>query len=425
MAALLILLFCNYVSYAEVLRNLTWHEYHENYNKYDFFIETNNNICRIQSLNYTNSSYYDNYGRTTSQLCPDFVCDNRQFQWGPDTDSTSIYCFYWNTDILTCRVSEDIHTYNQYVTIPDKMIDESGHVYTIKYFTDHNDLPFFYSYFLISNSIESFWGQIPGKVGGTQSYKNKALLLSADTLVVGTSIRGIPTFGGCNVLLLKAGIPYHYSDLIDVSSLFEYKTWQKYTNTKVPICSKIHIPRGFRKYYSALDTISGVKLIDDLPVVLCSEIIIRKTITQGGYTYNGKPTSLDYYVDIPESTIQIAVGDTLRLDILCEPYDATVRYSAKMSSSDTTIAKVDSLATVTGLSEGTATITATALDGSGVTSSITVNVSGYNTSVSSLPVRQENRTKSTYYDLYGKAIPYPTTKGLYINNGKKVFITDK
>jgi len=73
---------------------------------------------------------------------------------------------------------------------------------------------------------------------------------------------------------------------------------------------------------------------------------------------------------------EVAVEGTLQLVATVTPTDASDKRVSYSSSDDTVATVVSGSGVVTGVSEGTATITASALDGSGVTGTIVVTVTG-------------------------------------------------
>src|SRR6218665_3848667 len=78
-------------------------------------------------------------------------------------------------------------------------------------------------------------------------------------------------------------------------------------------------------------------------------------------------------IAITHSPAGVAVGSTQQLKAIVGPADAA-NQEVSWSSSDPSKAAVDANGLATGVAEGTATITATAKDGSGVTGTATVTV---------------------------------------------------
>ena len=101
-------------------------------------------------------------------------------------------------------------------------------------------------------------------------------------------------------------------------------------------------------------------------------------------------------INSPSSTT-VSIGQTLQLTAEILPYDAEDT-SVSWRSSNDSIARVNSLGKVTALAEGTATITATAKDGSGVSDSIDITVAYFH--MQSI----ELHTESSYdYEQYVQA----------------------
>ncbi|MCL2384107.1 MAG: Ig-like domain-containing protein [Oscillospiraceae bacterium] len=78
-------------------------------------------------------------------------------------------------------------------------------------------------------------------------------------------------------------------------------------------------------------------------------------------------------ISFPESHLTVGRGDSIRLEAIISPDDATDQ-TLIWASSDSNIARVNSIGIVTGVSIGTATITATANDESEARASITIEV---------------------------------------------------
>ena len=130
-----------------------------------------------------------------------------------------------------------------------------------------------------------------------------------------------------------------------------------------------------------------------------------------------------YFEDVSDQQISIEDKDSLYIQVLCEPVDATVRYFAKLSSSDESVATIDSLGMIRARSEGRTIITAEALDGSGVTAHLTIDVVPA-TGVSA-PSVASTRPPQGIYSLMGlrqSLPPRQLRRGVYIVDGKKVLV---
>ena len=90
-----------------------------------------------------------------------------------------------------------------------------------------------------------------------------------------------------------------------------------------------------------------------------------------------KATQLVTGITLDKSEISLKTGATASLTATVSPSDASNK-EVTWESSDSTVAAVDEKGTVTALSEGTATITATAKDGSGKNASCTITVKDEN-----------------------------------------------
>ena len=111
---------------------------------------------------------------------------------------------------------------------------------------------------------------------------------------------------------------------------------------------------------------------------------IKAVSEDGGFEYECTITVLPVIkvteIKIGPENASIEVGETKQFAAAINPSDADNK-EVEWSSSDTSIATVNAtsanyIAEVTGVGQGTATITATAKDGSGVTASTTVTVTG-------------------------------------------------
>ena len=135
------------------------------------------------------------------------------------------------------------------------------------------------------------------------------------------------------------------------------------------------------------------------------------------------PAGYYFLENISGTSVTLENSDSLYIQVLCEPVDATVRYFAKLSSSDESVATIDSSGMIRTYSEGRAVITAEALDGSGVTSRLTIDVVPY-TGIS-YPSDSSGSYPQAIYSIEGirQSLPPDQLKrGLYIINGKKVLI---
>ncbi|MEE0984197.1 MAG: Ig-like domain-containing protein [Bacteroidaceae bacterium] len=96
-------------------------------------------------------------------------------------------------------------------------------------------------------------------------------------------------------------------------------------------------------------------------------------------------------ITLSQSSATMTEGETLNLTATVTPDDTTDK-SITWSSSNTSVASVDADGKVTAQTEGTATITATANDGSGVKASCVVTVEKKIVSVSSITLSQSSAT---------------------------------
>ena len=104
------------------------------------------------------------------------------------------------------------------------------------------------------------------------------------------------------------------------------------------------------------------------------EATITVTTEDGGKTATCKVTVKPNLVsEITLAALAIYVGESKAVTATVKPDDATNK-ALTWTSSDETVATVDATGKVTGKKIGTATITATAQDGSGVSGSCTVTV---------------------------------------------------
>ena len=108
--------------------------------------------------------------------------------------------------------------------------------------------------------------------------------------------------------------------------------------------------------------------------VKAGEATITVTTEDGGKTATCKVTVKPNLVsEITLAALAIYVGESKAITATVKPDDATNK-ALTWKSSDATVATVDATGKVTGKKIGTATITATAQDGSGVSGSCTVTV---------------------------------------------------
>ena len=108
--------------------------------------------------------------------------------------------------------------------------------------------------------------------------------------------------------------------------------------------------------------------------VKAGEATITVTTEDGGKTATCKVTVKPNLVsEITLAALAIYVGENKSITVTVKPDDA-INKALTWKSSDATVATVDATGKVTGKKIGTATITATAQDGSGVSGSCTVTV---------------------------------------------------
>ena len=121
-------------------------------------------------------------------------------------------------------------------------------------------------------------------------------------------------------------------------------------------------------------------------------------------------------IALSETTASLWVGDTKELTATATPTTAS-NTSVTWSSSDDKVATVSSEGVITAISEGTCTITCTASDGYGTSSSCEVTVMQKATSIEELQIAND---KSPIYNLNGQRINKAhAQKGVFIKNGKK------
>ena len=121
-------------------------------------------------------------------------------------------------------------------------------------------------------------------------------------------------------------------------------------------------------------------------------------------------------IALSETTASLRVGDTKSITATTTPTTAS-NTAVVWSSSDNNVATVTSEGVITAIGEGTCTITCTAADGYGTTSTFEVIVMQKETGVEEL---QMTNDKSSIYNLGGQRINKTNAqKGIYIINGKK------
>jgi uncharacterized protein YjdB/C1A family cysteine protease len=96
-------------------------------------------------------------------------------------------------------------------------------------------------------------------------------------------------------------------------------------------------------------------------------------------------------IKLSQSNVDLEVGESITLSATVTPSDATNR-AVNWSSNKTSVATVDSNGKVTAVAEGTAVITCTAADGSGVSESASLNVENPGIKVSSITLNEEQKT---------------------------------
>ena len=122
--------------------------------------------------------------------------------------------------------------------------------------------------------------------------------------------------------------------------------------------------------------VATVDAAGKVTAVKAGEATITVTTEDGGKTASCRVTVSDKEVKVTGITLAalaIYVGESKAITATVKPDDATNK-ALTWTSSDETVATVDATGKVTGKKIGTATITATAQDGSGVSGSCTVTV---------------------------------------------------
>ena len=121
--------------------------------------------------------------------------------------------------------------------------------------------------------------------------------------------------------------------------------------------------------------VATVDAAGKVTAVKAGEATITVTTEDGGKTATCKVTVQPKLVsEITLAALAIYVGESKAITATVKPDDATNK-ALTWKSSDETVATVDATGKVTGKKIGTATITATAQDGSGVSGSCTVTLS--------------------------------------------------
>ena len=123
-------------------------------------------------------------------------------------------------------------------------------------------------------------------------------------------------------------------------------------------------------------TVATVDANGKVTAVKAGEATVTVTTRDGGKTATCRVTVSDREIKVTEITLAalaIYVGESKAITATVKPDDATNK-ALTWKSSDETVATVDATGKVTGKKIGTATITATARDGSGVSGSCTVTV---------------------------------------------------
>ncbi|MDY5192183.1 MAG: CotH kinase family protein [Bacteroidaceae bacterium] len=151
----------------------------------------------------------------------------------------------------------------------------------------------------------------------------------------------------------------------------------------------------------------------------------QKMTTASGVTYY--PEDVTYNVnlsktyvtgiELSESELGMVIGDTHRLTASVLPTTAT-NQKLNWKSSDVEVVSVDAEGLLTAHALGTATITAMASDGSGVTATLEVTV----VDGSSVIAIEEIPEAAQVYTLDGVRISKPKSKGIYVINGTKVLV---
>ena len=151
----------------------------------------------------------------------------------------------------------------------------------------------------------------------------------------------------------------------------------------------------------------------------------QKMTTASGVTYY--PEDVTYNVnlsktyvtgiELSESELGMVIGDTHSVTASVLPTTAT-NQKLNWKSSDAEVVSVDAEGLLTAHALGTATITAMASDGSGVTATLEVTV----VDGSSVIAIEEIPEAAQVYTLDGVRISKPKSKGIYVINGTKVLV---
>ena len=179
------------------------------------------------------------------------------------------------------------------------------------------------------------------------------------SVIIGNSVESIGgfAFDGCSKLLEV----YCYAEKVPSTDVSAF-------GGSYPEYATLHVPDGSIESYKATEPWSGFGKFNTLDAAMLVESI---TLSQSSAT--------------------MTIGETLNLTATVTPDDATDK-SITWSSSNTSVANVDANGKVTAKTQGTATITATANDGSGVSASCVVTVEKKIVSVASITLSQSSET---------------------------------
>lgn len=125
-------------------------------------------------------------------------------------------------------------------------------------------------------------------------------------------------------------------------------------------------------------------------------------------------------ITLSKYSLSLETGQEETLTATVDPDNATDK-TVTWSSTDTNVADVDSNGKVTAIAAGTAVITCTANDGSGVTAECTVTVTNPKADKIVLPAEARVLAEQTVYAPSGQRLAAPR-KGVNIVGGKKVLI---
>lgn len=152
--------------------------------------------------------------------------------------------------------------------------------------------------------------------------------------------------------------PYDVIDALKIG--FVYEDYTPYKNREIELFIQNRMKTGYDKIVDDLNAWLNVEvIINDTD---CVTIAITPNITN--FTINSK-TNLPIDLSAKNATLQ------LQVDIL----PANARQKVTWQSSHPSIATVDDTGLVTGINTGSATISATATDGSKIKDSVIINVS--------------------------------------------------